>query len=86
MNIRVIEVAVDSNEGGEGVLEITMALLSKLDSDNIRDNIRIIKVDLWSDGVKQNVDVDLNQVYSVISAAIREAGLNAMFNEEEGGF
>lgn len=86
MNIRVIEVAVDSNEGGEGVLEITMALLSKLDSDNIRDNIRIIKADLWSDGVKQNVDVDLNQVYSVISAAIREAGLNAMFNEEEGGF
>lgn len=89
MNIRVIEVEVVQQNGKLGVLEITIAQLASEDqyaSEDIQDCIRVIDAKLFVDGVETELDIDVHQVYSVVSAAIREAGLNAMFNEEDGGF
>lgn len=86
MNVSVIEVEVVTGSG-DGVLEVTLARLEgDKDSDNIRDHIRILSVKLFVAGMEIDLDIDVDQVYSVVSAAIRNAGLSAMFNEEDGGF
>lgn len=85
-----IEIATFVEGIGSVVLEVEYNNLPKVIGANSdwdsRNHIEIVKAELFKDGEQVDVDIDLNQVYPVVSARLREVEVELAFEDEEGGF
>ncbi|URC22850.1 hypothetical protein KASHIRA_02760 [Serratia phage vB_SmaM-Kashira] len=85
-----IEIATFVDGIGAAVLDVQYNYLPAVIGANSdwdsRNHIEIVEASLWQKGEKLDVDIDLNQVYPVVSARLQEVEMEQAFEEEEGGF
>lgn len=85
-----IEIACVAEGVGSVVLEVEYNRLPEVigaQSDwDSRNHIEIVNSSVFQDGVQLDVDIDPKQLYSIVSARLREVEVEIVFDEEEGGF
>jgi hypothetical protein len=85
-----IEIATVVEGIGSAVLDVEYINLPAVIGANSdwdsRNHIEIISADLYQDGTKLDVDIDLDQVYSVVSSRLREVEVELVLDDEQGGF